>query len=297
MTFITKLDKDSTVEEVTNITDSTDQECDICLKINIMHLFGYIASLLIGISLGLIGGGGSILTMPVMVYLFGVSPVTATSYSLFVVGSTSLIGAARQYKEGTVNIRMALLFAATSVVTVFITRKWLIPVIPVHIATLNGFVITESWLTMVLFAVLMIVSSVFMMRNKKITEVKDKKIRFMKLVIYGTGIGLVTGLLGAGGGFLLIPALVLLLHLPMKEAVGTSLLVIALNSLIGFTGNLQDKGMDWRLLITVTLLAMVGIIAGSYLNRKMPAGKLKRGFGWFVLAMGIYIFVMEVIAL
>ncbi|QHS63998.1 sulfite exporter TauE/SafE family protein [Chitinophaga agri] len=262
-----------------------------------MHVFGYIASLLIGISLGLIGGGGSILTMPVMVYLFGVSPVTATSYSLFVVGSTSLIGAARQYKDGTVNIRMALLFAATSVVTVFITRKWLVPVIPAHIATLNGFAITESWLTMILFAVLMLVSAVFMMRNKKVTEVKGQKIRFMKLVIYGTGIGLVTGLLGAGGGFLLIPALVLLLHLPMKEAVGTSLLVIALNSLIGFMGNVQDKGMDWRLLITVTLLAMVGIFAGSYLNHKVPAGKLKRGFGWFVLIMGIYILVREGITL
>ncbi|SFW86791.1 hypothetical protein SAMN05661012_05961 [Chitinophaga sancti] len=262
-----------------------------------MHLLGYIASLLIGVSLGLIGGGGSILTMPVMVYLFGVSPVTATSYSLFVVGSTSLIGAARQYKEGTVNIRMALLFAATSVITVFITRKWLVPVIPEHIATVHGFVITESWLTMVLFAVLMLASSVFMMRNKTLPEGNDMKISFVKLVIYGTGIGLVTGLLGAGGGFLLIPALVLLLHLQMKEAVGTSLLVIALNSLIGFTGNLQDKGMDWRLLVTVTLLAMVGIIAGSYLNRKVPAGKLKRGFGWFVLVMGIYILVREVMAL
>ncbi|WP_238430354.1 sulfite exporter TauE/SafE family protein [Chitinophaga agri] len=291
------MDKDGTVKEVTNITDGTDEECDICLKSNIMHVFGYIASLLIGISLGLIGGGGSILTMPVMVYLFGVSPVTATSYSLFVVGSTSLIGAARQYKDGTVNIRMALLFAATSVVTVFITRKWLVPVIPAHIATLNGFAITESWLTMILFAVLMLVSAVFMMRNKKVTEVKGQKIRFMKLVIYGTGIGLVTGLLGAGGGFLLIPALVLLLHLPMKEAVGTSLLVIALNSLIGFMGNVQDKGMDWRLLITVTLLAMVGIFAGSYLNHKVPAGKLKRGFGWFVLIMGIYILVREGITL
>jgi uncharacterized protein len=133
-----------------------------------MHLLGYIASLLIGISLGLIGGGGSILTMPVMVYLFGVSPVTATSYSLFIVGSTSLVGAARQYKQGAVNIRMALLFAATSVATVFITRKWLVPAIPDHIASIQGFEITESWLTMVLFALLMLISSIFMMGNKTI---------------------------------------------------------------------------------------------------------------------------------
>lgn len=264
-----------------------------------MDLLGYIASLLIGISLGLIGGGGSILTMPVLVYLFGVSPVTATSYSLFVVGSTSLVGAAQQYKRGTVNIRMALLFAATSVVTVFLTRKWLLPAIPEHIATVHGFSITESWLTMVLFAILMLVSSVFMMRGKGVqdtTATANKKVSIGKLIFFGTAIGLVTGLLGAGGGFLLIPALVLLLHLPMKEAVGTSLLVIALNSLIGFTGNLHDKGIDWLLLVSVTALAIAGIILGSYLNRKIPAGKLKKAFGWFVLAMGLFILVREMSA-
>lgn len=265
-----------------------------------MHLLGYFASLLIGISLGLIGGGGSILTMPVMVYLFGVSPVTATSYSLFIVGSTSLVGAARQYKQGTVNIKMALLFAAASVITVFITRKWLVPFIPDHIASIHGFEITEGWLTMVVFALLMLVSSIFMMRNKTVNTthvIIDKKISIGKMVLFGTGIGLVTGLLGAGGGFLLIPALVLLLRLPMKEAVGTSLLVIALNSLIGFTGNLNDKGMNWPLLLAVTSLAIVGIFLGSYVNRKIKASSLKKGFGWFVLAMGIYILVKELAAL
>ncbi len=261
-----------------------------------MHLLGYIASLLIGLSLGLIGGGGSILTMPVMVYLFGVSPVAAASYSLFVVGSTSLVGAARQYKKGLVNVRMALLFAAASVVTVFLIRRWLVPAIPENIATIHGFVITENWLTMVLFAILMLISSVFMMRNKgsqQLPATAGKKISIVKIIFYGMGIGLVTGLLGAGGGFLLIPALVLLLHLPMKEAVGTSLLVIALNSLIGFTGDLHNKGIDWPLLLMVTALAMAGILLGSYLNQKIPAGKLKKAFGWFVLAMGVYILINE----
>lgn len=261
-----------------------------------MYLPGYMASLLIGLSLGLIGGGGSILTMPVMVYLFGVSPVAATSYSLFVVGSTSLVGAAQQYRQGTVNIRMALLFAITSVIIVFLTRKWLVPAIPEHIATIHGFSVTESWLTMVLFAGLMLISSIFMIRDKSLSKAGGpvgKKASIGKLVVYGTGIGLVTGLLGAGGGFLLIPALVLLLRLPMKEAVGTSLLVIALNSLIGFTGSVSDKAMDWPLLLSVTALAITGILPGSYLNKKIPAGKLKKMFGWFVLAMGIYILVRE----
>ena len=149
---------------------------------------------------------------------------------------------------------------------------------------------------MVLFALLMVISSLFMMGNKTMEPIagNDRKVSFGKLLIYGTGIGLVTGLLGAGGGFLLIPALVLLLHLPMKEAVGTSLLVIAFNSLIGFTGNIQDKGIDWKLLLLVTILAIIGILAGSYLNSKVPAGKLKKGFGWFVLVMGGYILVKEV---
>lgn len=261
-----------------------------------MHLLGYFASLLIGISLGLIGGGGSILTLPVMVYLFGVSPVMATSYSLFVVGSTSLVGAVQQYKQGTVNIRMGLLFAATSVAIVFVTRKWLLASIPEHIVTIGNFTITGSWLTMVLFAILMLFSSIFMIRNKTVNttdKTVNSRISIGKLILYGAGIGLVTGLLGAGGGFLLIPALLLLLHLPMREAIGTSLLVIALNSLIGFTGNLQDKGMNWPLLLTVTMLAIAGVLLGSYINRKLPEGKLKKAFGWFVLAMGIYILVKE----
>lgn len=261
-----------------------------------MHLLGYIASLLIGVSLGLIGGGGSILTLPVMVYLFGISPITATSYSLFVVGTTSLVGAAQQYRQGSVNTRMALLFAATSVATVFATRKWLMPAIPEHIATIYGYTITESWLTMILFAILMVVASIFMLHNKPAGSAKTPgtKISTGKIILFGTGIGLITGLLGAGGGFLLIPALVLLLHLPMKKAIGTSLLVIALNSLIGFSSNLFDKGIDWLLLLTVTLLAIAGIILGSYLNRIVPAGKLKNAFGWFVLVMGIYILGMEI---
>lgn len=259
-----------------------------------MQLIGYIASLLIGISLGLIGGGGSILTMPVMVYLFGVSPVAATSYSLFVVGSASLVGAVQQYKRGWVNVRTALLFAATSVVTVFITRRFLVPAIPEQLITPRGFVVTANWLTMVLFALLMVVSSLFMIRNKaaeSLPATTGKKAGIGNLVLLSSAIGLVTGLLGAGGGFLLIPSLVLLLRLPMKEAIGTSLLVIALNSLIGFTGDLHHLDIDWKLLLTVTTLAMMGIVTGTYLNRKIPSGKLKKAFGWFVLAMGIYILI------
>lgn len=268
---------------------------------NDIHLLGYLASLLIGLSLGLIGGGGSILTMPVMVYLFGVSPVMATTYSLFIVGSTSLAGAARQYREGMVNVRMALFFAATSAIIVFIIRKWVTPLIPEHIATVNGFEVKESMLTMVLFSLLMLVSAIFMVRKKSVREHQQDEENSVgrksisKMILFGAGIGMVTGLLGAGGGFLLIPALVLVLNLPMKKAIGTSLLVIALNSLIGFSGNLTDKGIDWHLLISVTVLAIAGILAGNYLNRLIAAERLKKGFGWFVLIMAIYILIKELV--
>ncbi|GAC1593003.1 MAG: sulfite exporter TauE/SafE family protein [Ginsengibacter sp.] len=259
---------------------------------------GYIAALFIGISLGLIGGGGSILTVPVLVYLFGVNPVLSTSYSLFVVGSTSLVGAFNNYLKGLVRIKTALLFGLSSITTVFLTRKFLIPIIPKHIATIGGFNVTQSIVTMVLFAILMVVASLSMISSK--TEIKnkesvdDKKIDLPKLLMYGVAIGIATGLLGAGGGFLLIPTLVLLVRLPMKEAVGTSLFIIALNSLIGFTGDLGHFNMDWLFLFKVTTIATAGIFVGTLLGKKISGQGLKKGFGWFVLVMGIYILTKEI---
>ena len=221
-----------------------------------MQILGYFASLLIGISLGLIGGGGSILTVPVLVYLFSVSPVLSTSYSLFVVGSTSLVGAYNNYRKGLVQIKTALLFGLSSITTVFLTRKLLIPNIPKTFTTIGSFEITQSIVIMVLFAILMVAASLSMIKSGKEetkgTTVDNKKINLPKLLAYGIAIGLATGFLGAGGGFLLIPTLVLLVKLPMKEAVGTSLFIIALNSLIGFTGDLGHFEMDWFFLFKIT---------------------------------------------
>lgn len=261
-----------------------------------MEIVGYLASLLIGISLGLIGGGGSILTVPVMVYLFGLQPLLATSYSLFVVGSTSLVGAFNNLRRGLVNMKAALLFGTSSIATVFLTRKYLVPAIPKEIVTIGGITVTESLLTMVLFALLMLVASISMIRDKseQAPETKtEESFRFGKLLFYGIVIGLVTGLLGAGGGFLLIPALVFLLKLPMKKAIGTSLMIIALNSLIGFTGDLGHFTIDWLFLVKITLIAIVGIFIGGALGKRLQGDKLKRGFGWFVLVMGLYIIVKE----
>lgn len=262
-----------------------------------MEIAGYIASLIIGISLGLIGGGGSILTVPVMVYLFNVQPLLATSYSLFVVGSTSLFGAANNYKRGFVNINTALLFGVSSIATVFLTRKFIIPAIAGITVNIAGITITESMFTMVLFALLMMMAAVSMIKTKKQPFVEipcSKNINISRLLLYGIAIGFITGLLGAGGGFLLIPTLVIVVGLPMKEAVGTSLLIIALNSLIGFTGDLGHFNIDWKLLMRVTAIAIAGIFIGGTIAKKIPAENLKKGFGWFVLVMGIYIIIKEI---
>lgn len=262
-----------------------------------MDIFGYVASLIIGISLGLIGGGGSILTVPVLVYLFGVDPVLATAYSLFIVGGTSLVGAFPKYKEGLINIPTAIVFGIPSIAAVFATRKFIVPMIPDSIFYIGGFEVTKGVMMMVLFAVLMIFASVSMIRNKEKPETEEvvtkQKFNYPLILVEGIIVGTLTGLVGAGGGFLIIPALVLLSKLPMKQAVGTSLLIIAAKSLIGFTGDLSNYKMDWQLLLIVTSIAIAGIFIGNWLNTKVSAEKLKKGFGWFVLVMGIYIIIRE----
>ncbi|GAC1310115.1 MAG: sulfite exporter TauE/SafE family protein [Mucilaginibacter sp.] len=259
-------------------------------------IFAYLAAAFIGISLGLIGGGGSIMTVPVLVFLFGISPILSTSYSLFIVGSTSLVGAFNNYRKGLVSIKTALLFGISSITTVFLTRKFIIPAIPKHILYIGSFDLTENILTMLLFAVLMVAAATAMINSSRKAEpevIENKKIELGQLLLYGIAIGIATGLLGAGGGFLLIPTLVLLVGLPMKQAVGTSLLIIALNSLIGFTGDLGHFVMDWIFLAKITAIAIAGIFIGGFIGKRINGAGLKKGFGWFVLAMGIYIISKE----
>ena len=261
-------------------------------------LIGFAASLLIGLSLGLIGGGGSILTVPVLVYLLGVEPVLATAYSLFIVGLTSAVGVYPKYKEGLVDVRTALIFGAPSIAAVFLTRKLIVPAIPATVLHLGDWVLTKSVLLMTLFAVLMVSASVSMISDKKAKNAIQEGplvFNYPLIVVEGAVVGLLTGLVGAGGGFLIIPALVMLTKLPMKKAVGTSLLIIAAKSLIGFTGDLSQQTMDWSLLLMVTLMAVLGIFAGNALSKKIEGAQLKKGFGWFVLVMGVYVLIKEAI--
>ena len=263
-------------------------------------IIGFAAAILIGVSLGLIGGGGSILTVPVLVYILGVNPVLATAYSLFVVGSTSLVGAATYMKKGLVNYKTALVFAIPSFIAVFLTRKFLVPALPDPLFTIGEAIITKNIGIMVFFALIMLAASYSMITAKKCVDCDEDEpvvFNFPMIALEGSVVGVITGIVGAGGGFLIIPALVLLAKLPMKMAVGTSLLIIAAKSLIGFLGDLSTQTIDWQLLLIFTSLSIVGIFIGSALSKKINEKILKTGFGWFVLVMGIYIITKELLAI
>ncbi|HWL00097.1 MAG TPA: sulfite exporter TauE/SafE family protein [Parapedobacter sp.] len=263
-----------------------------------MDTAGYLASVFIGIALGLIGGGGSILTVPVLVYLFSIDAVLATAYSLFVVGTTSVVGSFSYFTKGLVNIRTAIVFGIPSIIAVYLTRAFIVPAIPNEIFSFGNFTVTKSMLLMLLFAVLMIFTSYSMIKKtKNVTDEAPQKQQFnySLILVEGTLVGILTGLLGAGGGFLIIPALVLLSKLPMKEAVGTSLVIIAAKSLIGFFGESGETAIDWLFLLKVSAFAVIGILMGMVLSKRINAAKLKPAFGWFVLVMGVYIIVKETI--
>jgi uncharacterized membrane protein YfcA len=263
-------------------------------------IIGFAFAILIGVSLGLIGGGGSILTVPVLVYILGVDPVLATAYSLFVVGSTSLVGAATYMKKGLVNYKTALVFAIPSFIAVFLTRKFLVPALPDPLFTVGEAIITKNIGIMVFFALIMLAASYSMITAKKCVDCDEDEpvvFNFPMIALEGSVVGVITGIVGAGGGFLIIPALVILAKLPMKMAVGTSLLIIAAKSLIGFLGDLSSQTIDWQMLLIFTSLSIVGIFIGSALSKKINEKILKTGFGWFVLVMGIYIITKELLAI
>ena len=263
-----------------------------------MEIFGYLAAVVIGLILGLIGGGGSILTVPVLVYLFHIQPELGTAYSLFIVGTTSLIGVLPKWRQMEVDMRTAVLFGLPSMLTVFSTRKWILPTIPDLIYSSEHLVLTKSNAMLVLFSILMLFAAFKMLRGHT-TQHEQEQRPFQwnnyPLMLQGAIVGILTGLVGVGGGFLIVPALVMYSKLTMKMAVGTSLLIISVNSLIGFTGDVWTQGslMDWRFLGLLTLLAVIGILIGGQFAKKLETKILRKAFAWFVLVMGIFVFLTE----
>jgi len=261
------------------------------------EIFGYVGALFIGIVLGLVGGGGSILTVPILAYLFYINPVTATAYSLFVVGSTALIGTVRNIQKGLVDFKTGFVFATPAFIAVYVTRKYLLPAIPEYLFTVGDFKISKDIAIMVFFAIIMLLASISMIRDKSSErdELTQKgKFNYPLIIIEGAVVGVLTGIVGAGGGFLIIPALVLVAKLTMKKAVATSLLIIAMKSLIGFIGDIQNINIDWTFLLTFTAISIFGIFIGIKLSNYIEGKKLKKGFGYFVLIMAVYILYKEI---
>jgi uncharacterized membrane protein YfcA len=257
------------------------------------QILGYIGALLVGLILGLIGGGGSILTVPLLVYLLGYNPILATAYSLFVVGTSSLVGTIQKHKKGLVDFKIGLAFSFPSFLAVYLSRRYFVPNIPDTLSTIGNFVLTKEMGIMTFFAIIMFLSSASMIRKGKKKVGIPARQPYYKTFIQGLIIGTITGIIGAGGGFLYVPALVLWANIPMKKAVGTSLIIVTINSLIGFMGDVQTLEIDWMFLLTFTAISIIGIILGVFLSKFISGEKLKKSFGFFTLIMAIYIIYKE----
>lgn len=258
-----------------------------------LEILGYIFSIFIGVILGLLGGGGSILAIPILVYLFHVEPTLAQAYSLFIVGVTSLVGAIPKYREQLVNIKTGILFGIPSIASIFFTRNQIVPAIPDILFSTENLTVTKRELQLGLLALLMVLASLQLIRGRKESNSDQEKFRVFLLIVEGLLIGCLTGLVGAGGGFLIIPALIFLTGLPFKTVVGTSLFIIAINSLIGFAGDVLKQTMDWTFLLTISSLATGGILIGNLFSRRIASFYLRKAFGWFTLLIGISILIAE----
>lgn len=258
-------------------------------------------AIVIGFTIGLLGGGGSILAVPVFVYLMHIEPHTATSYSLFVVGVSSLLATLQNLNKNIIQYKIGLLFGLPVFIVIFCVRKFLLPLLPDVIYKGPYFEVDQSTALMMLFAVVMLMASISMIMGRKekkeITDGEEEKKQprnYFLIVLQGILVGLITGLVGAGGGFLIIPALVILARMKMKEAIATSLLIISINSLIGFTGDIGTVKIDWSFLGLFTVIALGGVIVGLFVNSKIANEKLRKIFGYFVLLMGVFILVKEI---
>ncbi len=267
-----------------------------------MIIAGFIAFLIIGIILGLIGGGGSLLGVPVLVYVMCIEADLATTYSLFIVGFTALVGAISYLQKGEVSAEAILNFALASVVTVFCMRRFIMPVIPAEFM-IKEVLIYKHTLIMVVFALLILSASYSMLITRKPNRIKDAKWNeFAKtplgipfVILLGVLIGIITGFVGAGGGFIIVPVLMVFMRLNFKKAIGTSLCIVALNSIIGFLGNIGYQNLDWKFLFGISAICGIGILLGSLLSNKISSKKLKPAFGWFTLAVGLFVLVKELL--
>jgi len=264
-----------------------------------LEFLGYAASLVMGLALGLTGGGGSILTVPILVYLFGIGALHATAYSLVLVGLVALWGAWGAYRNGELNLNRALAFGIPGVIGVLASRRLLLPLLPTELS-IFGLALTQNSILLIAFSLLMLLASVSMIRASRsantdlATADTSGSVSNIALFFGGLAVGLLAGFVGAGGGFLIVPALVNIGKLDMRQAVGTSLFVIALQSLLGVLGDFRALAqMDFILFSIVAVIAIIGMSLGTMFRKRISQSKLKLGFGIFVLVMGSLILFQE----
>ena len=264
------------------------------------YIVGIALFLVIGLILGLIGGGGSLLGVPVLVYVMGVAPELATTYSLFIVGITALVGAVSYLRKGEISAEAILQFALASVITVFCMRRLVMPAIPSEFELL-GVTCDKQLVIMIVFALLILSASYSMLISRKPNRINDIKWNeFMRtplgapfVVVLGILIGIITGFVGAGGGFIIVPVLMIFLKLNFKKAIGTSLSIVAMNSIVGFAGSLGHQTLNWNFLLIISTVCGLGILLGSLVSTKISSQKLKPAFGWFTLCVGILVLTKE----
>lgn len=257
------------------------------------EIIGFVAALLVGLVLGLLGSGASILALPVMVYLFKIPTDLATAYSLFIIGTAALIGTLQNVRNRLVQPRTALLFSIPAVIAIAFARKIIIPVLPDEF-TLGSLVLKQDMYTMILFALLMVLAAVPMIRGRR-EHAAVRRPRPGILAFFGLVVGLLSGMVGAGGGFLIIPALSIFMKIPIKSAIATSIMIIAINSLAGFSVEVFNPDINWSFLLLFTGLSVAGVFIGMAFNKQVKAEQLKSGFGYFVLLMGVFIILHELI--
>ena len=249
-----------------------------------------------GFVLGLLGGGGSILTVPILFYIFGLDAVTSTAYSLIIVGTAAAVGAYRNQKKGNVDFKTGVLFALPALVGVFLARAYIVPAVPEEVVKLGNLRLMKDSFILIVFAMMMLGASYSMIMGR--TEVSNEKVSGLPFrSLLGFGVGLATGFVGAGGGFIIVPVLNRFAGLSIKKAMGTSLLIISINAVVGFSGDLLTLEPDWFFLIKLTSVAILGVLAGTSFNSKFPAKVLKKLFGFFVLALGVVIVCKQVTSL
>lgn len=261
--------------------------------LSVMVLLGLLLWLLIGLLLGLMGAGGSIITVPVLVYLFRIDASTAALYSLFIVGTTSSLGAFSYLKQGLVSRKATLDFGLPSIISVVLTKLFIEPRIPDVFFYVKGVAFTKATFLMCMLSVAMFVSSYRIIRSKNNGPEREATDNYFTLIIRGVVVGVLCGLVGIGGGFLIIPALILFCRLDIKKAIGTSLTIIAIQSMAGFLSGWRSYSINWPFILQISLIMMLGVFIGSALSKKVDGRRLKTGFGWLVAVAAVYIIAHE----